>query len=114
MSNTINLNYLKEISGGDNAFIKEMLELYMATTAKEAELFKGFYEKEDLLAIGHLAHKMKAPVQMLGFTSLYNTLREIEDICKTGVNLNLLPVNIENVIRMAEESVVEVKLLLEV
>ena len=57
---------------------------------------------------------MKAPVQMLGVTSLYNTLREIEDICKTGVNLNLLPVHIENVIRMAEESVVEVKLLLEV
>lgn len=112
MSDIINLNYLKEISGGDTNFIKEMLELYIATTATEAILFKELYEKKDISGIGHLAHKMKAPIQMLGATDLYNTIKGIEDSCKTGLNLDLLPTNIDKVIHLVDESIVEVKTLI--
>ncbi|MCG9880361.1 MAG: Hpt domain-containing protein [Bacteroidia bacterium] len=113
MSEIINLNYLKEISGGDTNFIKEMLELYITTTATEAVLFHELYAQKDISGIGHLAHKMKAPIQMLGATDLYNTIKTIEESCKTGLNLELLPGNIDRVNQLVNESVTEVKGLID-
>lgn len=113
MSEIINLSYLKEISGGDSNFIKEMLELYISTTATEAVLFRELYEKKDISGIGHLAHKMKAPIQMLGATNLYNTIKTIEESCKAGINLEKLPENIELVNQLVNESVTEVKSLID-
>jgi HPt (histidine-containing phosphotransfer) domain-containing protein len=112
MSDIINLTYLKEISGGDTNFIKEMLELYISTTATEAVIFNELYANKDISGIGHLAHKMKAPIQMLGANDLYNTIKGIEESCKTGLNLELLPGNIQKVIQLVDESIIEVRELI--
>lgn len=112
MSNIIDLTYLKEISGGDTSFIKEMLELYVNTTATEAVLFRELYEKRDLSGIGHLAHKMKAPIQMLGANELYNLIRTLETIGKEGVDSPEIPGIIDRVNQNVTESIDEVNNLL--
>ncbi|MDZ4666991.1 MAG: hypothetical protein SGJ00_03805 [bacterium] len=112
MANTIDLTYLKEISGGDNNFIKEMLELYINSTANEAVLFKDLLAKNDFESIGHLAHKMKAPIQMLGANELFNKIRVLEAYGKEHYNTSELPELIERVTVLVDESIIEIREIL--
>lgn len=112
MSNIIDLSYLQEISGGDASFIKEMLELYINTTAQEANLFNDLLQRNDWEGIGHLAHKMKAPIQMLGANDLFNTIRTIENNGKNGTDLHEMPALIEKVQALVKESITEIEALI--
>ena len=89
--NNIDLTYLKEISGGDDSFIREMLDLFINTTAIEVNEFDHHLAVGDYMAIGQLAHKMKAPIQMIGASELFDKLREIEKIGKNGVSTDAIP-----------------------
>ncbi len=113
MSNIIDLTYLKEISGGDSSFIKEMLELYINTTATEAELFSDLLAKQDYEGIGHLAHKMKAPIQMLGANELFNLIRSLEQYGKDGSNIDQMPGLISRIKEQVLLSIAEIKTILE-
>ena len=87
----IDLSYLNEISGGDKNFIREMLELFISTTATEALEFDPLLVNGSFEQIGHLAHKMKAPIQMLGANDLFNLVREVERCGKEHTNLDRVP-----------------------
>jgi HPt (histidine-containing phosphotransfer) domain-containing protein len=113
MSNIIDLTYLKEISGGDSSFIKEMLELYINSTATEAELFSDLLAKHDYEGIGHLAHKMKAPIQMLGANELFNLIRSLEQYGKDGSNIDQMPGLINRIKEQVLLSIAEIKSILE-
>jgi HPt (histidine-containing phosphotransfer) domain-containing protein len=113
MSNIIDLTYLKEISGGDSSFIKEMLELYINTTATEAELYSELLANQDFEGIGHLAHKMKAPIQMLGANELFNLTRSLEQYGRDGSNLDQMPGLIERIKEQVALSIIEIKSILE-
>ncbi|MFY8110023.1 MAG: Hpt domain-containing protein [Bacteroidia bacterium] len=91
MANIINLDYLKEISGGDQGFIKEMLELFVNSTATEADQFDALLASGNYEGIGHLAHKMKAPIQMLGANNLFLLIRDLEKFGKEQSNLEKVP-----------------------
>lgn len=89
--NKIDLSYLNEISAGDNAFIKEMLELFLNTTAIEVNEFDNHLANANFEAIGLLAHKMKAPIQMMGVNDLFDKIKSIENNCKNSTNLESIP-----------------------
>lgn len=112
MSKIIKLTYLEDISGGDTKFIKEMLELYLSTTATEVSELNELFDKKDIISIGQLAHKLKAPIQMLGITELYNIIKGIEESCKTGIHLEFLHKNIQTAIALTLESAQEVRSIL--
>jgi HPt (histidine-containing phosphotransfer) domain-containing protein len=90
MSN-IDLTYLNEISVGDKTFIKEMLELFINTTAIEVNEFDNLLVAGNFEAIGQLAHKMKAPIQMIGALDLFEKVKLIENYGKTGSHLENIP-----------------------
>ncbi|MES2655966.1 MAG: Hpt domain-containing protein [Bacteroidota bacterium] len=99
MSN-IDLTYLNEISGGDNAFIREMLDLFLNTTAIEVNDFDPLLANQNYDGIGQLAHKMKAPIQMLGASDLFEKVRALEAIGKNKTNLESVP-NLINEIKVS-------------
>ena len=51
-------------------------------------------------AIGLLAHKMKAPIQMIGDSDLLEKIRSLEINCKNGTNLDIIP-NLINEVKLA-------------
>jgi HPt (histidine-containing phosphotransfer) domain-containing protein len=112
MANIIDLSYLNEISGGDNSFIKEMLELFVNTTAIEADQYASLLSEGNYEGIGHLAHKMKAPIQMLGANDLFNILRSLEKFGKEGQNLDQMPGMISDVKKQIDICIEEVKEIL--
>ncbi|MEI6881380.1 MAG: Hpt domain-containing protein [Bacteroidota bacterium] len=93
----IDLTYLNEISGGDKKFIREMLDLFLVTTASEADQYDALLANSEYERIGSLAHKMKAPVQMLGANELFETIRDLEVSGKEKSNLDQIPSLIEKV-----------------
>lgn len=93
----LDLTYLNEISGGDKNFIREMLDLFVVTTASEADQYDSLLANGEYERIGGLAHKMKAPVQMLGANELFETIRSLELSGKERSNLDQMPVLIEKV-----------------
>ncbi len=88
---------MNEISGGDNSFIKEMLDLFINTTAIEVNEFDHLLAMGNYEAISLLAHKMKAPVQMIGASALFDQLRYIENNGKNRTNLESIPNSINEI-----------------
>jgi HPt (histidine-containing phosphotransfer) domain-containing protein len=106
----LDLTYLTEISGGDKNFIREMLELFVVTTGSEAEQYDALLANSEYERLGSLAHKMKAPIQMLGANELFETIRKLETYGKERSNLDQIPVLIEKVkseILLLKEEIVE-------
>ncbi len=109
----IDLTYLNEISGGDNSFIKEMLNLFIITTAVEVIEFDQLLATANYEAIGQLAHKMKAPIQMLGANNLFEILRTIEQNGKNRTNIETFPNTINEVKVKTGELTNNIRTLLE-
>ncbi len=112
MSN-IDLTYLNEISGGDSAFIREMLDLFVNSTAIEVTDFDKLLTEKDYEGIGKLAHKMKAPIQMLGANTLFEKVRTVENQGKNKLNIETIPTLINEIKLLIEELKVEIGKLLE-
>lgn len=89
--NNIDLTYLNEISGGDSSFIKEMLDLFINTTAIEVNEFDQLLAAGNYEGIGQLAHKMKAPIQMIGASELFDKVKNLENSGKTHNNIENIP-----------------------
>lgn len=86
MEKILDLSYLNEISGGDTDFVKEMLELFLNTTTKEISQFDQLVAESNWVAVGNLAHKLKAPIQMLGATELFGLVRNLEFLGKENID----------------------------
>lgn len=104
MPDLLDLSYLHEISGGDKEFIREMLELYLNHTAPEASRFPELLANSDYQGIGHLAHKIKAPVQMLGAKKLQKTLQTLEQYGKDKSHLGEIADLILRIQQMIEDT----------
>lgn len=63
---TIDLSYLKEFSGGDISFVKEMITLFVTDAPNQIVLLKEYLNKREWLKLSKLAHRMKPNFQMLG------------------------------------------------
>jgi HPt (histidine-containing phosphotransfer) domain-containing protein len=74
----IDLSYLETIAGGDRSFIKEMLTMLLSTTFTEMDNIKREAAAGQWAELGSLAHKIKAPVQMLGVPVISDLILEIE------------------------------------
>jgi HPt (histidine-containing phosphotransfer) domain-containing protein len=104
----VNLNYLKEISGGDQQFIKDMLLMFNQTTAKEVRGFNQLLLEENYAAIGSLAHKIKAPVQMICHSDLTEQVKQLEKLGKEARQLDQIPSLIQLIQSQMELLAVEI------
>ena len=62
----IDLNYLKEFSGGDSGFMKEMIVMFLEQMPQEISKLSSLLANEEWYQLGKLAHKMKPNYLMMG------------------------------------------------
>ncbi|MES2779457.1 MAG: Hpt domain-containing protein, partial [Bacteroidota bacterium] len=79
----LDLTYLETISGGDQAFIKEMLSMFLTNTFPEIVELRTLAANGDWDKMATTAHKMKAPLQMLGVPAVSDLVLELEIMGKT-------------------------------
>jgi len=94
------LNYLKDLSGGDEEFIMELLKVFSASVNSEIKNLNEGLSQKDYLRIRKIAHGIKPSFDMIenekakGICLLLDSIAEEKDIPKLIEELNLEFANI--------------------
>lgn len=108
----LNLTYLETISGGDNAFIREMLAMFLSSTFPELIQLKEYAQKGMWEQMSTVAHKMKAPIQMLGVEEASELVVQLELIGKNKVGTETALAKIDQLSIMIAEMEMEIRQIL--
>lgn len=84
----IDLSYLNEITGGDNAVMVEMLQLFLSETPSQIELLIQHCKSGDWSALKDEAHKVKPTFLYLGLEDLHSIVLEVETNAKNRESLD--------------------------
>lgn len=85
------LSMIETISGGDQAFIKNMVQLFIDTMPQNLKDLEDTLKQENWEMVGKHAHKMKSTIDSMGISSLKDDIRAVEAGGKTKTNLENLP-----------------------
>ena len=70
------LNYLKTMSGGDDKFISEMIDLFREQIGEYTELMPRLLHNKEYRDLSKLAHKAKSSVAVMGMNQVADLLKE--------------------------------------
>ena len=73
------LDYLNSISGGDNDFVKEMIQTFLTNVPEELLKIRQLVEKKDWQIIGFEAHRFASNLVFLELNSLRDIAVKIEN-----------------------------------
>ena len=88
MNEKPNLNYLKEISGGDLEFEEKLLIIVKKELPEEINTYKKFLNENNFKQAAELVHKIKHKISILGLEKSYQVAIDYEEDLKQD-NLNL-------------------------
>lgn len=80
----INLDYLRELSDGNEEFMKDMMQTFLSKAPEYIEEFQSLNESKDWEAMLVFAHKSKSTFKMMGSNKLSDDSARIELFCKEG------------------------------
>jgi signal transduction histidine kinase/DNA-binding response OmpR family regulator len=78
------LKALESMSGGNPAFVAEMLQSFLHSLQATLQLLEASEKQNDFPAIGEACHKLAAPAKHLAATQLYEALKQLEKIVEAG------------------------------
>jgi HPt (histidine-containing phosphotransfer) domain-containing protein len=90
----IDLSYLETIAGGDQSFITEMLTMLLNSTFNEMENMKILAAEGKWNELSGVAHKIKAPIQMLGVKEISDLILEVETLGKKQIQTEEIPAKV--------------------
>ena len=108
----VNLDYLKEFSGGHKAFEREMIELLLQQIPENIEQLTQAYDAREPESIRQIAHKIKSSVAMLGSPELIPLLTKIEHQSTPETFSENIKPDIDLVIRIMEQCYPELQQIL--
>ena len=77
-----NLNYLKEISGGDAIFEQKMIEIVKKELPEEIKSYEFFLNEYNFIQAAEIVHKIKHKISILGLEKSYQTAIDFEEDLK--------------------------------
>jgi HPt (histidine-containing phosphotransfer) domain-containing protein len=78
------LTYLKNMSGGNQAVMKEMIGIFIEQVNEISNEMLLALKEEDWLSLSRLAHKAKSSVAIMGMTEMESELKRLERIAGEG------------------------------
>lgn len=84
----VDLSYLKDMSDGESAIIKEMIDIFFTQVDEFIDEMKSLHEAKDWSGLGKLAHKAKSSVAIMGMNDLANDLKNFELLTKKQENID--------------------------
>ncbi len=108
-SNVTDLTYLKELAKGDNAFIKEMLVVFMEQTPEAIGNLEKYYGDKNWKMLRAVAHKMKPSFTFVGLKELTPVINLIEEYAEKEIHFDLLPEMISKVKTFCNKAMVELE-----
>jgi len=108
----VDLAYLASVSGGDKAFMREMIEVFLTAVPETIDSFKENVGK-DWSAVSSTAHKIKPSITFMGIETLKEVVREIEINSKEEKELDKVHDLVDLFVLTGTRACNELKLLLE-
>jgi CheY-like chemotaxis protein/HPt (histidine-containing phosphotransfer) domain-containing protein len=85
------LAMIRSVSGGDNAFIKKMILLFIETVPQNVKELVDATGQKNWEQVSKMAHKLKSTVDSMGIRSLHEQIRTVEANAKNGEQLERMP-----------------------
>lgn len=79
---TPNLNYIKELSGGDEQFEEKVLSVLKEEFPQELDRFLNHYQNKDYKKSAEDVHKLKHKISILGLVNGYHLAAAFENELK--------------------------------
>jgi CheY-like chemotaxis protein len=77
----IDINNIKEITGEDEKFEKEFIEVFLHNISHDAKMLENDILSKNLKQVNFWVHKMKTPLAMLNLFNLLETVNKIKEYC---------------------------------
>ena len=103
------LTLVESISGGDQGFIKKMLQLFVDTMPQNVGELQSALQQENWEMVGKQAHKMKSTIDSMGISLLKEDIRAVESNGKNKTNLELIPALVTKVADIIQKCIVQIK-----
>jgi HPt (histidine-containing phosphotransfer) domain-containing protein len=101
------LTYLKNMGGGNIAFVKEMIHIFEEQIAELKNDMETAMKMQNWGALGKLAHKAKSSVAVMGMNDLTNQLKSLELWANEGKEIGKYKDIVDQFIKESEEAIVE-------
>jgi CheY-like chemotaxis protein len=95
------LGMIQSVSGGDKAFIKKMILLFIETVPQNVQELVDATERKNWEQVSKMAHKLKSTVDSMGIRTIHDQIRSVEMNAKNQEHLDLMP----NMVRQVESVV---------
>ena len=100
------LSMIRTISGGDESFVKKMVQLFLDTMPGNIEILEKAIERKDWEATWRAAHKMKSTIDSMQIVSLKQLVRDIEGKGRKAEGVESIPSQVKE-LRVVLEQVME-------
>ncbi len=107
----VDLSYLKEMSGGNNDLVLEMISIFKTQVDEFAGDMDQLLAEKKYDLLGKLAHKAKSSVSIMGLNELAIRLKELENSACAGKNIASYKGIIELFKQETKEAVKELDLI---
>ena len=97
------LAMIQSVSGGDPAFIKKMILLFIETVPQNVQELVDATDPKNWEQVSKMAHKLKSTIDSMGIRSIHDQIRAVEMNAKNQDQLERMPDMVKQV-----ESVVSV------
>lgn len=109
MSKKYALEYLKSISGGDEDFIKDMIQTFVKTAPEELLKIKTFIEQENWLKVGENSHKFGSNLLYLELDELKEIILKLENYGLEMEHIDEIPVLFDKLSKGCDDVIEELK-----
>lgn len=103
------LSMIHGLSGGDESFIRQMVELFVETMPASTQELQSTLDQQQWEAMGKLAHKLKSTTGSMGMESIKDEVKAVEQNCKKNENLEQTPALVKKVILVINQTVAQLK-----
>jgi CheY-like chemotaxis protein len=98
MPKLYDLTIVQSVSGGDKAFIRKMILLFIETVPQNLLELNTALKTQNWEQVGKLAHKLKSTVDSMGIKSIHADIRSVEANAKQQKDLAEIAPKVEKII----------------
>jgi HPt (histidine-containing phosphotransfer) domain-containing protein len=103
------LSYLKEITGGENSIVKEMVEMFLDQVDEFKMNLTKFLNEKRYFELGKEAHKAKSSVLIVGMEEMGKRLKKLQLLTEEGKEVETYPEYVKMFIEQCDAAVIELK-----
>jgi HPt (histidine-containing phosphotransfer) domain-containing protein len=103
------LSYLKEITGGENSIVIEMVEMFIEQVDEFKENLSTHLGNKNWIELGKEAHKAKSSVLIVGMEDLGKNLKKLQLLTEENKEIEKYPEYVDMFNKQCDAAVLELK-----